>query len=334
MSRAFLSSTSPSRLDILRDRGAQLGRIRAFFAQGDVCEVDTPLLSRGAALDTHIDLFATDVGDGRMRYLHSSPEFGMKRLLSEGMGDMYQLCHVYRLGECSAKHQPEFTLLEWYRVGVSFTDFIEETIELLRLVLGPLPTNHLTYREAFKRYTQLDLLHASDADLFLFLENQGVQSYSTALSDDSLRDDLLNQILGLFIEPHLGWREEDWEKETPALTILSHYPASQAALARTTMQDGEAVAERFEVYCQGIELANGYHELTDAEEQARRFQETNQHRLKLGKQLLPIDALFLEALKKGLPDCCGVAVGFDRLMMLRHQKASITDVIPFSWDET
>lgn len=326
-------ASQASRLEILRDRAKQLAAVRAFFAGRCVCEVDTPLLSRGAALDAHIDLFATDEGAGKLRYLHSSPEFAMKRLLAEGMGDIYQLAHVYRFGEVSPKHQPEFTMLEWYRVGMSFNDFMDETLDLLRVILGPLPKQHLTYAGALKRYTNLDLFHSSNEELMQFLKNQGVHSYSEQNANPlNHRDDLLNQILGLFIEPNLGWDEGDPGKNSPALTIFSHYPASQAALARTTMQEGNVVAERFEVYSQGLELANGYHELADYQEQKQRFDETNQLRLALGKNPLPIDTFFLDALKKGLPDCCGVAIGFDRLMMLRHKMNSITSVIPFDWD--
>lgn len=317
-----------SRLEILRDRARQLAAVRTFFAKRNVCEVDTPLLSRGAALDAHIDLFATEESADTLRYLHSSPEFAMKRLLADGLGDIYQLAHVYRFGELSHKHQPEFTMLEWYRVGMSFNAFMDETLELLRVILGPLPKQHLTYAEGLKRYTNLDLFGSSNEELMQFLKDKGVKSYSEQNANSmNHRDDLLNQILGLFIEPNLGW-----ESDSPTLTIFSHYPASQAALARTTMQEGNVVAERFEVYCQGLELANGYHELADYNEQKQRFEETNQLRIALGKKDLPVDAFFLDALKKGLPDSCGVAVGFDRLMMLRHKVDSITSVIPFSWD--
>lgn len=326
----MLQSNSLSHLEILRDRSKQLRSVRAFFEERHVCEVDTPLLCRGAALDAHIDLFATDVGNGQMRYLHSSPEFGMKRLLAEGMGDIYQLSHVYRLGELSPKHQPEFTMIEWYRVAMSFSSFMDETIDLLRLLLGPLPKQHLTYRQAFLRYTQMDPFEATVKSLKDFLNSQGVRSYEAAyLNEAHHRDDLLNQILGLYIEPHLGWNDV-----SDCLTILSHYPATQAALARTTTQEGNIVAERFEVYCKGIELANGYHELADVQEQLIRFTETNQLRVALGKQPLPIDSLFLQALEAGLPECCGVAVGFDRLMMLRHQKEEISQVLPLAWGAT
>ena len=242
-------------------------------------------------------------------------------------------------------------MIEWYRLAVSFADFMDETLELMRLLLGSLPGSlpriQLTYKEAFQRYTGLDPFHAPLADLTEYLIDQGIRPYNLTscmeidLNESQYRDDLLNQILGLFIEPHLGWelgREvgqelEGEQKKRPSLTILSHYPATQAALARTTKQGEDIVAERFEVYCQGIELANGYHELTDAQEQESRFATTNQLRIALGKQPLPVDAFFLQALKQGLPDCCGVAVGFDRLMMLRHQKDAIGDVLPIARDK-
>ncbi len=285
-----------------------LAKARQFFHERSICEVDCPILSREASVDAHIDVISTHDG----HFLHTSPEYGMKRLLAEGMGDIYQLSHVFRDGEMGEKHNPEFMMAEWYRVGVSFEEIIEETLDFIRLFLGNLPSTKLSYREAFKNYTGIDYTIVSEQELVEYLEGHDIQVH------EKEKNSLLNVILGLIIEPNLV-----------DLSVLIHYPATQAALAQTTWNGDEHVSERFEIYYQGMELANGYHELTDPIEQRRRLVEANHQREKMGKQRLPLDENFLQALEKGLPDCCGVAVGFDRLMMLRHNRQDIRDVIPF-----
>lgn len=321
----MVSSTSSHRLNktsVLNDRAFMLSRARAFFATRNIIEVDCPILTIGASVDTHIDLMAAVYAECETRFLHSSPEYGMKRLLADGMGDIYQLSHVFRDGESSNKHNPEFMMAEWYRIGISFKEMIEETLEFVRIFLGTLPGKTITYREAFLQYAGFDYYTATVPFLMKYLEDRGIHLYSNIEQEG--KDALLNIILSNFIEPHLGKDE---------LCALAYYPASQAALAKTLLHGDELVAERFEVYYKGYELANGYHELTNAKEQHARFVEANVARRKLGKSELPIDEAFLAALAKGLPDSCGVAVGFDRLMMLRHQTSNIGDVIPFTWDE-
>lgn len=297
-----------------------LSEARKFFAERHVLEVDCPLITQAASVDAHIDLIAVRDGNG-WRYLHSSPEYGMKRLLADGIGDIYQLAHVFREGERSGKHNPEFTMAEWYRLGIPFEAMIEETIDFVRLFTGDLPYRLLSYRDAFKHYAGIDYLHASVQELSDYLTRHGVMPYAGIESEG--KDALLNIILGTFIEPHLGKDE---------LCALAYYPSTQAALAKTCQRGDEKAAERFEIYYKGIELANGYHELADSKEQRSRLHEANIQRQDLGKEILPIDEKFLLALEKGLPDCCGVAVGFDRLMMLRHN-AQIADVVPFIWEE-
>jgi lysyl-tRNA synthetase class 2 len=249
-----------------------------------------------------------------MGYLHTSPEYAMKRLLSEGSGDIYQLGHVFRDGEVGRLHNPEFTMIEWYRLGFTFEQMIDETLDLIRLFLKGKPATHITYREALQKYAGIDYLTAPIQDLINLVKPHapGASTWD--------RDTLLQFIMGDLIEPKF----QD-------LTVLKYYPASQSALSKTTTINNEPVALRFEIYAQGIELANGYHELTDPVEQRRRLLSQNNHRARLGKSPLPIDELFLKALEKGLPDCCGVAVGFDRLLMLRHKKTHLSDVIPFAW---
>lgn len=309
-----------SKVARLRDRASLLRQARQFFFERGVLEVDCPALSRFASIDAHIDLIPAIYANQENAYLHSSPEYGMKRLLSQGIGDIYQLSHVFRDGEFSPKHNPEFMMAEWYRCGVPFTGMIEETIDFIRLFLGDHPFHVISYREAFQRYAGFDYLTSSQDDLLLYLESKGIMAYPD-IAEEGV-DALLNLILGAVIEPQLGRN---------GLCVLAYYPSTQAALANTIHRGDERVAERFEVYFNGVELANGYHELTDSVEQRSRLVESNQKRVDLGKDDLPIDENFLEALEMGIPDSCGVAVGFDRLMMLRHNVPHLADVIPFSW---
>lgn len=267
-----------SKNDLLKERALALKEVRIFFEALDVLEVDTPLLSKYAPIDTHIDLFSVDLSETEKGYLHSSPEYGMKKLLAEGSGDIYQFGHVFRKDEMGRLHRPEFTMIEWYRVGATFESFLDENLALLQLFLGEQAHEILTYREAMERYG-----HYPD-------------------SDDS------NIIWGCAVEPQLGQGK---------ISVVIDYPADQAALAQTKWVDGIEVAERFEFYFNGIELGNGYHELTDPAEQKRRLLKSNEERTLLGKDPLPFDPELIEALEKGLPDCYGIALGFDRLLMLK-----------------
>lgn len=263
-------------------------------------------MRRGASVDTHIDLMPALLGGKETLYLISSPEHAMKGLLADGMGDIYQLGKVFRDEAVSPRHNHEFTLSEWYRVGFTFEQMVDETIDFIAHFLGDRPRIAISYREAFWKYLSIDYLAASKEQLKNCLIERGVEPYEG--------EDLLNQLLGLFIEPELG---------RGTYTALTHYPSNQAALARSIMRGDESVAERFEIYYEGIELANGYHELANPVEQRKRYEEANQERLRLGKCALPIDEPFLASLEKGLPDCCGVAVGFDRVVMLSLNQKSL-----------
>jgi elongation factor P--(R)-beta-lysine ligase len=306
----------------LRQRAQMLAQVRSFFAQRQVTEVDCPALSDSASIDLHIDLMPVQVAPGATRYLHSSPEYGMKRLLARGSGDIYQMSHVFRLGERSKRHTPEFTMIEWYRVGFSLAQLIEETVELLRLFVGPVAVQRTSYRQLFLDHLQIDPAHATDPELRQLLDQHNIVPHAGIELEG--RDGLLNLLLGCLIEPRLPPEQ---------LVVLSHYPASQAALARTHLDNGMQVAERFECYFGGLELANGYRELADPEEQLRRCHASNAERIAHGKEPLPIDQRFIDALHVGLPDCSGVAVGFDRLLQLQLGASSIDDVLPFCWEE-
>jgi elongation factor P--(R)-beta-lysine ligase len=311
------------KLPFLRDRAGMLQKTRAFFSNRNVLEVDCPALSFAAPVALHIEVMQVALKAGGAGYLHTSPEYGMKRLLAQGIGDIYQISHVFRDGEIGPLHNPEFTMAEWYRCGFTFEEMIDETLDFIRLFLGELEAEQLTYRDAFLNHLGIDYTTQTEKDLLEFAQKTGI-----ALSDEIKgcdKDALLQLLLSILIEPHLG---------KDKLLVLSTFPATQSALAKTKiLPDGEAIACRFEVYYRGMELANGYHELTDPIEQRRRFDETNTERRKAGKDPLAIDEKFLRALDDGLPDCCGVAVGFDRLMLLRHSLQSLDPILPFSWDD-
>ena len=279
----------------LRARAEKFAAVRVFFAERNVLEADTNILSETAPVDAHIDVMRVDMGGGKTGYLHTSPEYGLKKLLANGSGDVYQLGHVFRAEEESPLHMPEFTMLEWYRIGMAYEEFIAETLDLIRLFLGDLPSETLSYRQALKHYGRVDYVQEDLGPHVLPFSEK---------ADGWDRDTQLDLLFSHLVEPHLGKQK---------LTVITDYPATQAYLAKTQEDDGISIARRFEVYFEGIELANGFDELTCATEQRERFEKENKKRLKLGKETLPIDEDFLTALQT-MPDCCGVAVGFDRLM--------------------
>ena len=301
---------------ILQDRALMFKKVRRFFEQRKVLEVDTPLLSRGAPIDAHIDLFEVDLEKGKKGYLSSSPEYGMKRLLSHNIGPIYQLCHVFRKEEEGKNHVSEFTLLEWYRPYFSFKAFLKEATDLIALFKGPLDLQELSYEKAFLKGTGENYKKASLYQLKKCAFDKGIEtSFET-------REDLLNLLWSSLVE-----------KSFPKgkLTLITNYPPDQAALAKIEENDqGEKVAKRFEIYFETLELANGYFELNDPKEQKKRLEIGNKQREKLGKKKLPIDYNFLKALEKGIPSSYGIAMGFDRLMMLRHHAKDIKTILPFN----
>ncbi len=299
--------------DLIEMRASMLMEARRFFSERKILEVDTSLLQKTACVDAHIDLFSCTM-HGKPWYLHSSPEYAMKKMLAKGAGDIYQLSHVFRKEELGTLHRPEFMMAEWYRIDESFDIMIEETLAFITLIAGERQVRHLTYQEAFLEFLSIDPFAASEEELLAVLPKE--MHHEELLSEG--RDGILNLLLATQIEPLLGIDE---------YTTLSYYPKSQAALSKVTEINGIAVAERFEVYANGVELANGYHELTDSKEQKIRLEEANQKRIEMDKCPLPIDKEFISALEHGLPDCCGVAVGFDRLLMLRMNSNSISEVL-------
>ncbi len=317
-----MNTSLGSKISLLKVRAHFLYKVRAFFYQRAVLEVDCPALSLTAPIDRHIDVMKVDVGLGKSGYLHTSPEYGMKRLLSCGIGDIYQMSHVFRQEEVGPLHNPEFMMIEWYRVGFSFEALIQETLELLSLFLGTLRCTTMTYRTALLHFLNIDYVACSVKDLVALAHTHQLGLPQEALLWD--KDTLLQLLMSALVEPQLGVGE---------VFVLTHFPAMQAALSKVERKEkGEEVGLRFEIYAQGIELANGYEELTDAAEQEKRLKEANALRIHAGKESLPLDEHFLEALRVGLPACCGVAVGFDRLLQLHLNLNSIHPVLPLQYE--
>ena len=301
-------------------RAALLAATRDFFESRGVLEVETPWLVNAGVTDVNLGSVTARLGDQTL-HLHTSPEYAMKRLLASGIGDIYQLCHVARADERSRSHNPEFTLLEWYRCGFSMAALIKETTALLDALLvragrGPRPLRELRYQQAFLDALGIDPLIAAHETLQTLAMAHGLAT-ATAKSLD--RDGLLDFLISAVIGPALGRNE--W-------LALTHYPASQAALARLDDADPR-VALRFEIYAEGIELANGFEELASAAEQRVRFEADNDLRETRGLPRIALDERLLAALESGLPACAGVALGFDRAVMLASGAASIDDVIAF-----
>ncbi len=305
-------------LSLLYSRADLLAKIRNFFLQRKVLEVDCPALSPTAPIDPHIDVMKVCISD-KIGYLHTSPEYRMKRLLSYGIKDIYQLSHVFRDHEFGRWHNPEFTMLEWYRIDWSLEQIITETLDLLQMALGNLPINTYTYQEAFIRATKLPCDTCDIQELLDCLKAHKIQVSDTNWDREALIQLVMSSVVEPTLDPH-------------CLTVITDFPKEQAALAKTRLVDQKLVACRFEVYYKTVEIANGYQELTDPQENKLRIKEANQTRLLIGKEALPIDEKFIQDLK--LPPCCGVALGFDRLLALKHGLDNLKPILPFSWDET
>lgn len=308
----------------LKTRSKIMQQIRDFFAARGVLEVDTPLLSHGTVTDLHLHSMETDFnlpgGKSETLYLQTSPEFGMKRLLAAGSGPIYQICKAFRNEEMGRQHNPEFTMLEWYRPGFDHHQLMDEMDELLQDVLATKPAERFTYRDLFLRYLDIDPLTATALQLQHCAEQQGLNLPAGIAADNG--DNWLHLLMSHVIEPQLG-------REKPL--FVYNFPASQAALARLS-SDTPSVALRFEVYIQGVELANGYYELADATEQQRRFEQDLAERQRLNLPLVKADKNLVAALAAGFPDCAGVALGIDRLIMLALVTNHIQDVISFPVD--
>ncbi|MDX1802705.1 MAG: EF-P lysine aminoacylase EpmA [Alcanivorax sp.] len=299
-------------LAAIKARAELLGTVRAFFAARQVLEVDTPQLARHGVSDPHIHCIAVP-GYG---YLQSSPEYHMKRLLAAGSGPIYQLCKAFRDGEAGGRHNPEFTMLEWYRPGFTLAQLVDECLALYAELFPAVPARHYRFRTLFADSIGLDPLTASAPALIAAAEQHG----SPAALDKSAAVDYL---MATRVEAALPAEQ---------LSVVSDFPAWAAALAQThTDSDGTPIARRFEIYYRGLELANGYQELTDAGEQRRRFDRDNALRQQAGLPAMTADPYLLAAMDAGLPACSGVAMGVERLLMARTATARIGAVLGFDW---
>jgi len=313
---------SPSATQKVRKlRAGMLQDIRAFFFEQDVLEVDTPALSKAGNTDPYIQSFRFD-NSLSSRYLHTSPEYSMKRLLAAGSGDIYQICKVWREGESGNNHNPEFTLLEWYRVGFSYQQLMQEVASLLLQLLPSLKKDSqiCSYEQLFLEKFKINPHIASKETLA-----NCVSENINGLSADSLdKQAMLDALLTHCIEP-------DFDKS--CLTFVFDYPASQSALAQIREQADYSVAERFEVYIGSIELGNGYQEEVDYQRNKLILHSENLMRKKCNLETVTEDFLFLEASRKGIPRSAGVAIGLDRVLMCISGEKSIQKVINFPWDQ-
>ena len=303
--------------EALRARAGLLAKIREFFSERGVLEVDTPLLSQFGVTDPNIELFTVALPN-EQRFLQSSPEYAMKRLLASGIGDIYQLGKAFRRGESGARHNPEFTLLEWYRTDTSHYELIREVAELVAKVLPVSSWQVWSYAGLFAEILNLDVFTASTETLNRKVEQEGI-SIDAPLS----RLDYLDLLMTHSIEPHIaGW----------GLVFVIDFLPEQSALARLISRQDNTVAARFEAYFGGLELANGYWEEAQADVLSARFADDNVKRGLRGQEVISADTRLLDALEAGFPDCSGVALGFDRLLMLTLGQSSIAEVMPFGWD--
>lgn len=305
-------------LAALEERARILRAIRRFFHRRGVLEVETPLLSEATVPDLHLDSFrCRHAGSPETLYLQTSPEYAMKRLLAAGAGPIFQITKAFRDGEAGRRHNPEFTLLEWYRPGFDHHALMDEMDELLAEILAVPAADRLTYQGAFAAHVHIDPHRASPDEL-------RQRALDLGLSDvpGLDRDGWLHLLFSHVVEPELGIGRP---------TFVFDFPASQAALSIVRPGD-PPVAERFEVFVGGVELANGFHELTDAEEQRQRFEDDRARRAADGRHVPPLDTRFLDALETGLPPSAGVALGLDRLVMLALGATDIADVLAFPVD--
>ena len=306
----------------LLTRAKLLAEIRRFFTDRGLLEVETPVLSEFGVTDVHLATFSTEFispfgEQSKTLWLSTSPEYHMKRLLAAGSGPIFQIGKVFRNEEAGNRHNPEFTMLEWYRPHFDMYRLINEVDDLLQQILECPPAESMSYQFAFQQYVGLDPLSADLSELV-----EKAEKHQLMGAENESRDTLLQFLFSTVVEPQIG-------QEAPV--VVYHFPASQAALAQISSEDLR-VAERFEFYYKGLELANGFHELSDAREQLRRFQQDNLQREKMGLPVRAIDTRLLAALQAGIPNCSGVALGVDRLLMIAMGTESIREVISFAID--
>lgn len=300
-------------------------KLRMFFYERDVIEVETPIMSSGTVTDPFLDAFTTqytyfpdtNLNTAKTLFLQTSPEFAMKRLLASGYKSIYQICKAFRHEAYGTYHNPEFTLLEWYRIGFDHFALMDEVEVLLVKLLNTPKATRVSYKDVFLQYLNINPLESQIASLIKILQQHNLDV--SWITETDTVDTLLQVIFSEVIEPRIG---------LDAPCFVYDFPLNQASLAKASVEDSR-VAHRFECYFKGIELANGFYELSDSGEQVARFNKDNQRRSSLNKKSVDIDINFIHALESGLPNCSGVALGVDRLIMLALNKEHIKNVITF-----
>jgi len=308
----------------LRQRARILQDIRVFFSRRKIIEVQVPLITSSSVTEVHIDSIPVQL-QTENAFLHTSPEYPMKRLLAAGMDDCYFLGPVFRQGERGTLHNPEFTMLEWYRLNFSLEQLITEALDLIKSVLQTdVVEKRYAYAEALELFTGLDIYNISIDKIKNVLIDSAIDIPEDMHNE---LDSYLDLLMSTLVFPKLV----DVSSKLKQITVIRDYPESQAALAQIhTNKDGQQIAARFEVFVDGLEIANGYQEIQDAELLELRFVNDNKKRKILGKGQMPIDTYLLDAMRAGLPDCSGVALGVDRLVMLALDKSAISEVIAFT----
>jgi lysyl-tRNA synthetase class 2 len=309
----------------LRQRARMLEKTRRFFADRNVLEVETPVLCKGIGTDPNLEFFSTRYLNGQQStnyFMQTSPEFCMKRLLAAGSGSIYQICKAFRNGESGRFHNPEFTLLEWYRVGFDLAQLMDEVSDLIKVLFDDtlIEVEKISYRDIFYRHTSLDPL-VFDLESW----SQCARRFQLADADEICADNhalWLDFLFSFLVQPQLGRQ---------SICQVYDYPACQSSLAEVNRKDPRIV-DRVEVFFRGIELGNGYFELTDVEEQQNRFEKEREIRRQRGIKVPDLDRRFLAAVKSGLPRCSGMAIGLDRLLMLMTGSAGINEVLSFPVD--
>ena len=315
-----------AQIETLKQRARILQNVRAFFAKRNVLEVQVPSITTASITEVHIDSIPIKLLSGNA-FLHTSPEYPMKRLLAAGMGDSYYLGSVFRQGESGGEHNPEFTMLEWYRLDFELEYLITEVIDLAKEIIPNVSNfQSFSYAELVNKYTGIDIFNTNCDELQRIITDNEID-YPQDLENDV--DLFLDLLMSTVIFPKLQSKNPK-EKQ---ITVLKDYPKSQAALAKLRLDEqGREVAARFEIFIDSLEIANGYQEIQDADALEARFKQDNLRRLNLNKPEMPIDKYLLEAMRDGLPNCSGVALGFDRLVMLALEKNTIQEVIAFPID--
>jgi len=308
-------------IEVLRERSTLIQKIRKYFSDQDILEVETPAISKFPTIDEHIDSIEVSLKSKKVpSYLISSPEYHMKRLLCFGMPSIYQICKAFRKDESGSHHNPEFTIIEWYQLGIDDRQLMEVTDRFLQYVLNTDPAEFITYKALFNKYLNIDPFNLTQSKFLLCCQKSGITPPKELTLKNCKIEDQLNFLMGFYIEKKIGLQKP---------VFVYHYPASQSALAKIDPLHDQ-ISQRFEVFYKGLELGNGYHELQDYQVHLSRFGSIIEKRRDSGQADYHLDCNFLDAIEHGLPHCSGIAIGFDRLLMIKTGIDDIDKVQSFS----